>query len=177
MPITKDAKKTILQGLVDKFARSKSVVFTEYRGLKVKGISDLRKRLRSKNAEMQVAKKTLMKLAAKENHIEEIADAILEGPVSATFSYEDDFGALQILFKFSKENENLKLLGGIINGKVVDAETIKKYAKLPSKEELLAKFMSSLQSPASGFVSILNNLIAGFVRVLKAHHDKQAPHS
>ena len=124
---------------------------------------------------MQVAKKTLLRLAAEKNNIETIADEILEGPISATFSYEDDFGALQILFKFSKENENLKLLGGIISGKVVDAATIKQYANLPSREELLAKFMGSVQSPLSGFVGVLNNLITGFVRVLKAQSEKQPP--
>lgn len=172
MAVTKAEKAEILKELIDKFSRTKTVVFAEYRGLPVKGMSDLRKRLRQKDSELKIAKKTLLRLAAKEAKFADISGASMEGPVAATFSYQDELAGLQILFKFSKENEKLKLLGGVINGELLDAATIKKYAALPSREELLAKFMGSAQSPVSGFVGILHNLVAGFVRVLKAHHDK-----
>ncbi|MFH0820859.1 MAG: 50S ribosomal protein L10 [Candidatus Peregrinibacteria bacterium] len=174
MPVTKEKKSTILSGLIDQFSRSKTVVFSGYRGLGMKGMSDLRKRLRSTKSDMKIAKKTLMKLAAKENKLGDIPDSILEGPVAVIFSYEDELSGLQALFKFSKENENVKLLGGIIDGKLVDAETVKKYAKLPTRQELLAKFLGSAQSPVTGFVGILHNLVAGFVRALDAYKDKRS---
>lgn len=171
MAITKEQKADILNDLVDKFSRSKSVVFSDYRGLDVAGIQDLRGRLREKGAEAKVAKKTLMKLAAEKNNLPKISDDILAGPVAVTFSYEDELSGLQILFRFSKENENLKLLGGIIDGKVMGAEEITELAKLPSREELLAKMIGSMNAPISGFVGIMSNLISGFVRVLSDYKD------
>lgn len=171
MAITKEQKKEILADLVDKFGRSKAVVFSDYRGLDVASVSDLRNRLREKGAEAKVAKKTLIKLAAEENNIEGLSDDMLEGPVSATFSYEDELSGLQVLFKFSKENDNLKLLGGIVDGKPVDADTIKQLAQLPSKEELIAKLMGSINAPVSNAVGLLGNLIGSFVRVMNAYKD------
>ncbi len=171
MAITKEQKKEILQDLVAKFGRSKSIVFSDYRGLDVASVSDLRNRLREKGAETKVAKKTLIRLAAKESSIGELGDDIMEGPVSVTFSYEDEMAGLKALFNFSKENENLKLLGGVINGEVVGADEIIQLAKLPGREELLAKFMGSINAPVSGFVGTLNNLVGGFVRVLSAYKD------
>lgn len=171
MAITKDQKTQILQDLVDKFGRSKTVVFSDYRGLDVASISTLRNQLREKGAETKVAKKTLIKLAAKESNIGDLGDDVMEGPVSVTFSYEDELSGLKVLFKFSKENENLKLLGGIIDGKVVSAEEIITLAKLPSHEELIAKFIGSMNAPVSGFVGTLSNLLSGMVRVLNAYKD------
>lgn len=171
MAITKEKKKEILQDLVEKFSRSKTVVFSDYRGLDVSSISELRNQLRAGGAECKVAKKTLMRLAAKETDIGELSKDIMEGPVSATFSYEDELAGLQILFKFSKGNENLKLLGGIIDGKVVGKDEIMQLAQLPSKEELYAKLLGSMNAPISGFVGVLSNVLGGFVRVLNAYKD------
>jgi large subunit ribosomal protein L10 len=175
MAVTREQKKEILAGLVDQFSRSKSVIFADYRGLTVSGISELRKRLREKDAECKVAKKTLMRLAAKKNNLPDLADNIMEGPVAATFSYKDELSGLQVLFKFSKENENLKLLGGIIDGKSVGVEEIKKLAKLPSKNELYAKLLGSMNAPVTGFVGILSNLLGGFVRVVNAYKNTLPP--
>ena len=171
MAVTRQKKEEILQGLIEKFSKSKSVVFADYRGLDVAGISDLRRKLREGGAEMKVAKKTLITLAAKDQNIGEIDESAMEGPVAATFSYEDALSGIKILFNFSKENENLKLLGGIIDGKVVGADVIMKYALLPSHDELIAKFMGSMSSPVSGFVGTINNIMSGFVRVINAYKE------
>jgi large subunit ribosomal protein L10 len=172
MAITRQKKEEILQGLVDKFGRSHSVVFADYRGLDVASISELRRELRKGDAEMKVAKKTLIGLAAKDT-VGELDSSVMEGPVLATFSYEDPLSGIQILYKFSKKNENIKLLGGIVDGKMVGPEVIQKYAKLPSKEELLAKFIGSINSPLSGFVGIGNSLVSGIVRALSAYKDSK----
>jgi len=170
MALTKQKKEDILKDLVDKFGRSKSVVFADYRGLDVISISDLRRKLREEDAEMKVAKKTLIKLAVKDK-VGDLEESGLEGPVVATFSYEDPLSGLRILYEFSKGNENLKLLGGIIDGKAVGPDVIKQYAKLPSRDELLAKLIGSMNAPLSGFVGIGNSLISGIVRVLNAYKD------
>lgn len=171
MAITKEKKQEILQDLIEKFQKSKSVVFSDYRGINVASVSDLRNKLREEGAETKVAKKTLIRLAAKDQNIEEIPESIMEGPVSVTFAYEDALSSLKVLFNFSKENENLKLLGGIIDGKVVGKEEILALAKLPGRDELLAKLIGSMNAPVSGFVGILGNLLGGFVRVLNAYKD------
>ncbi len=171
MAVTKEKKAEQLQELVDKFGRSKTVVFADYRGLDVKSISDLRGELRKGDAEAKVAKKTLIQLAAKENKITDIPAEAMEGPVAAVFSYEDEMAGIQIVYKFAKGNENLKLLGGIIDGKVVGPDVIKQYAQLPSKEELIAKLIGSMNSPLSGTVGLLGNIVGGFVRVLNAYKD------
>jgi len=174
MAVTKEQKSEILKGLVEKFGKSKSVVFAEYRGLDVSNLTNLRKELRGVKAEMKVAKKTLMDIAAKENKIEGLDASGMEGPVAAAFSYDDPLSGIKVIFKFSKTNDKLKILGGIIDGKIVSADVVKKYAKLPSREELLAKFMGSVQSPVSGFVGVLSNLMSGFVRVINSYKDKMS---
>ncbi len=175
MTVTREEKAEMLKGLIDQFSRSKTVIFSDYRGIKVKDLSALRRSLRKTGSEMKVAKKTLIRLAAKENKIESLDDKAMEGSVAVTFSYEDELSGLKALFQFSKTNDKLKLLGGVINGQVVSADIVKQYAKLPSRQELLAKLVGVSQAPISGFVSLLNNVIAGFVRALKAIGDKQPP--
>jgi large subunit ribosomal protein L10 len=163
MAVSKQKKVELLQELVDLFARSKSVVFTEYKGIGVHPMSDLRRKLRKENAECKVGKKTLMRLAAKKNSFPEFEDNLLSGQLAATFVYDEGFGAFKVLYKFAKENEKLKILGGVMEGKVVSADVIKQYAMIPSKEELLAKMLGSLMSPLSAFA-----------RALKAIGDKLA---
>lgn len=155
MAVTKQKKDEVLADLIGRFGRSKSVVFADYRGLDVAGISELRRQLREHDAEMKVAKKTLMRIAAKDT-AGSLDEAGLDGPVVATFCYQDPFSGLKVLYKFSKTNEKIKLLGGIMDGKVVDAATIKKYAMIPSHDELIAMFMGSMNSPLSGFVRVLD---------------------
>ncbi len=171
MAVTKQKKEEILAELIEKFTRSQSVVFADYRGLDVASISDLRNKLREGDAEMKVAKKTLIGLAAKDQKIENIDDTGMEGPIAATFSYEDPLAGIKVLFNFSKQNDNLKLLGGVIDGKAVGPDVIERYAKIPGREELLAKFIGSMNSPVSGFVGTLNNVLSGFVRVVSAYKD------
>ncbi len=173
MAVTKAKKSEILKELAKKFSRTKSVVFSEYRGLSVKNLSDLRRNLRKADAEFKISKKTLLNLAAKQNNLPEVPAEFMNGPVGATLSYTDELAGLKVLFKFSKENEKLKLLGGIIEGKVVGPDEVKVYAKLPGREELLAKFIGSMNAPVSGFVSVLNNLVSGFVRTLNGYREKK----
>ncbi|MFH0838480.1 MAG: 50S ribosomal protein L10 [Patescibacteria group bacterium] len=170
MAVTRQKKEESLKELVEKFGRSKSVVFANYRGLDVASISEIRRELRKEDAEMKVAKKTLMGLAAKDQ-VGELDKNMMDGPVVATFSYEDPLSGIRVLFKFSKKNENLRLLGGIIDGKMVSPEVIQQYAKLPGRNELLAKLLGSLNAPLAGFVGIGNSLIGGIVRVLNAYKD------
>lgn len=174
MPLTKQQKNEILDELKQKFKDAKSVIFTEYRGLDVKSISELRNQMRESKVEYKIAKKTLIRLAAKEIGIDEIPDETMNGPVAVAFSYEDQVVVASLLAKFAKEHkEQVKLIGGILDGKVIDASVVNELASIPSKEELYAKLLGSMNSPISGFVGVSSGVVSGFVRALNAVREKK----
>jgi len=165
MPVTKEQKKVMLEELVEKFKKAKSVAFAQNSGLTVAEVKELRSKLREKNADMKVAKKTLMKIAAKEAGYD-IPDEYIPGAVGAVFSYEDVVSGAKTIYDYAKKHEALALLGALLDGKVLSLEDSKSLANLPSKEELLAKLVYLLKSPVTGFHGVLKNTLAGFVRVL-----------
>lgn len=173
MALTRQQKTEILDELIQKFKDAKSVIFTEYRGLDVKSISDLRNQMRSSGIEYKIAKKTLIKLAAKEIGVEELPDDVMEGPVAVAFSYQDQVIVASLLAKFAKDHEQIRLIGGILDGKVIDAKVVKDLAAIPSKEELYAKLLGSMLSPISGFVGVSNGVVSAFVRVMNAVREKK----
>lgn len=166
MAVTRQQKEEILSGLVDKFGRSKSVVFAKNLGLTVNEISDLRKALRVHGVEFVIAKKTLFQKAAEANGISGFTQETIGGPVGAAFSYQDPIISSKILAKFAKTNEKIEMSIGIMDKKLMSALEVLTLSRLPSREELLAKFLGSLVAPLSGFVGIGRNLLGGFVRAL-----------
>jgi len=168
MPLTKEQKSEILTDLIQNIQESKSVVFADFQGLSVKDMKDLRSKMREEGVSYKVAKKTLIKIAAKEAGFEEIPDEILKGPVGAAFSMEDEIAAARLIHQFSKTNENLKLRGALFEGRVLSLEETKQLALLPGKNELLGQFVYLIKYPIQGFHGVLNNTISGFVRALNA---------
>jgi len=166
MPVTRQKKEEVLAELVQKFKDAKSVVFSENKGLSVFEMQELRGNLREKNAEIKIAKKTLIKLAAKEAGYDNIPDEIMTGAAGAVFSYDDIVAGAKTIYDYAKEHEALALLGGLLDGKVMDLKEANTLATIPSKEELLSKLVYILKSPISGFHGVLNNTLTGFVRVL-----------
>ncbi|MBI5412421.1 50S ribosomal protein L10 [Candidatus Peregrinibacteria bacterium] len=173
MAVNKQKKGEILQELVDKFGRTKTVVYAENRGLSVKAISELRKQLRKEGGEFKISKKTLFRIAAKKNNLPEVEDKIMEGAVGAIFSYQDELAGVRILAKFAKGNPTIKILGGLFEGKAVGADIAQRYASIPTREVLLAKLMGSMKGPIQGFYSVLHGTMGGFVRALNAYKDKK----
>lgn len=166
MPKTRQQKEEILKNLIPDFEKAKSIIFTEYKGLSVKDMTDLRSKLRKSNIKYKIAKKTLLRMAANKAGLKEIPREITEGPISAAFSFGDEVIAAKILYTFAKEHEALKLLGGIMNGEILSKEKTLQLAKLPTKEELLAKLVGSLNAPIYGFYAVLSGLLRGFVYAL-----------
>ncbi len=173
MPLTKAQKEDLVSQLVEKMKEAKSVIFADFKGLSVLDMGELRKDMREKGVQFKVAKRTLLKLAAKEAGFGEIPDESLEGSVGAAFSMEDEISAAKTVHLFSKKNENLQLRGGIFEGKVITVAEAKALALLPGREELLGKFVYLVKYPVQGFHGVLNNTLAGFVRVLNAVKEKQ----
>jgi len=164
MAISKDKKKDILNELIDDFSSSKSIVFATNEGLSVDDISKFRQELKEKKAKFKIAKKTLIKLAIKKNNLPEVSTDILEGPIGVIFAFEDELVSAQASCKAEKDLQKLKVKGGIFFEEICSKEKIVQLSKIPSKEELLAKFIGCSQAPLNRFVSIGQSLIYSFVR-------------
>ncbi len=171
MTQTKEQKKSIVDALAEKLKESKAAVFSDFKGLMVKDMMTLRKELRKEGADLKVAKKTLINLAFKKAGIEVDAKK-MEGQLAIATS-EDEVAAAKLIATASKNNENLKILGGLLGKKEISADEVKALAKLPSKQELLAKLIGTINAPTSSFVNVLAGNIRGFVQVLKAVSEKK----
>ncbi len=158
MALSRTQKSAQLTELKDKMKKSQSIMFAHYTGLNVAAVSKLRGKLKESKAEMKVAKKSLMQLAAKELSLPEISDETLNGPVAAIFSFDDALAGAQVAFAFGKENPQVKLIGGIYDGKIVSAEEAVALAKIPSKLQLLGNFASMLNTPLRSFAIGLSEI-------------------
>ncbi len=162
---TKAQKATTLKGLGEHVEKQHSILFINYKGLKVKELLLLRKQLKDLGAKLQVAKKTLLKKALREKGIDMDLKG-MEGQVAAIFAFQDPFSPIKSVAAFAKTAENVKILGGYIENQVRGAATMKEIASLPSKEELLGRLVGSIASPISGFLNVMQGNMKGLVRVL-----------
>jgi large subunit ribosomal protein L10 len=115
---------------------------------------------------MKVAKKTLINLALKEKNLNVIDVRKMLGEVAVIFGMKDEISSAKTVYEFSKENKNLKILGGILEKNFIGPEKIEELAKLPTKEELLAKLVSDISAPISNFVYLLKSIPQSLVFVL-----------
>lgn len=165
MALTKEKKKQIIEKLEKSISGQKIMLFVGIAKLKTKDLLDLKKNLKSKGNILTVAKKTLFKIAAKNKGID-IDSKKLDGEVAIIFGSEDEVSAANIVDKFSKKNENLKILGGFFENGLIATDKISVLASIPSRSELLAKLVGSINAPASNFVNVLQGNIRGLVLIL-----------
>jgi large subunit ribosomal protein L10 len=174
MPKTREQKRDILEILKEKISRSKSVVFTKFDKLEAKEGEELRRELKKENSEYYVAKKTLMKLAFKESGIENLNPRDFDGRVAAVFGYEDEVAPAKIIAKFQKTHaEKIDFVAGILENKLLSGVEVTELSKLPSKQELYAKIVGSINAPISGFVNAMAGNLKNLVYVLKAIEEKK----
>jgi len=176
MPKNKQQKEEILKILKEKISQAKSVVFAGFNALGVKDNENLRAKLRAENSEYYVTKKTLLEKAFKDSKIEDLKTREYEGKVAAIFSYEDEVASAKILGEFRKDKEKqdkIFFLGGILENKLLSKDQVEALSLLPSKQELYAKMVGSLNAPISGFVNVLAGNFRGLVTVLKAVSEKK----
>lgn len=175
MPKSKQQKRDVLASLTDKIQRAKSIVFTSFNALPVKDNEELRLKLRAENSEYYVAKKTLLDLAFKANPVEGLNVKDLDGKVATIFSYEDEVAPAKIVFGFRKEREDkIAFIGGVLEGRFLSKTDMESLAQLPSKQELYAKMVGSMNAPISGFVNVLAGNMRGLVTALKAIADAKS---
>ena len=165
MALNKEQKKNIVEKLKQSIAKQKAVVFVAIDGLKTTKLFDLRKELKQDNCLLCVAKKTLLSIAFKQSKMELDAKE-LEGELALIFGFGDEIMPAKIAYQFSRKNKSLKILGGFFENEIKTAEEIITLAKIPSREELLAKIIGSIKAPISGFANVLQGNIKGLINVL-----------
>lgn len=168
MPKTRQEKEVAVKDLTDKVEKAKSMVFVNFKGLKVKEVEELRKTCRAENVEYLVAKKTLMKLAFDKAGISGGNPRELDSSVATVFGYDDEVAPARIIQTFAKDHEALQTIGGVLEKNFVDQAKVIELSRLPSRDELLAKVVGSINAPISGFVNVLAGNLRGLVGVLNA---------
>ncbi len=162
-----------VESLVSKLKKSKHLIFTEYKGLDVEKITELRKKLYDANSEFAVIKNRLAKLAYKKLELA-FKDEWFTGPVALVICKNDDFvQTVKIIFSFSRNNENLKIKLGYLEKQIIDPDELKQISYLPTRIEMIAGLLGILNSPVVKLVSVLKSIIRKPVLVLKAIEDKK----
>jgi large subunit ribosomal protein L10 len=153
-----ERKKAIVEEIKAKFESSQSAVVVNYRGLTVEEVTELRNKFREANVEYKVYKNNLVKIAIKDTDFEGLS-ADLAGPNAIAFGIEDAVAPAKIVKDFAKDHENLELKSGVVEKVYYDNAKIMEIANLPSKEELIGRFMGSIKAPVSNFAYFLSNLM------------------
>ncbi|MFK0295592.1 50S ribosomal protein L10 [Streptomyces sp. NPDC090442] len=165
-------KVAAVEEITEKFRNSNGAVVTAYTGLTVAQIKNLRRSL-GDNAQYRVVKNTLTKIAAKEAGISAL-DEHLSGSTAVAFVTGDPVEAAKGLRDFAKENQNLVIKGGVLDGKALSADEIKKLADLESREVLLSKLAGAFKAKQSQAASVFQALPSKLVRTVDALRAKQA---
>lgn len=166
MAKTRQQKEADFAELAEKIKGAKSVVLSDYRGTTVKDITTFRDELRKEAVFAKVYKMTLVKKALAANGIEATVDYKL--PVILAVSQEDEVAPARIIKNLSKEVKTLNILSGVVDGKFLPKEEVLALAELPSKQELRARFVGSINAPVNGFVNVLAGNVRGLLNVLNA---------
>jgi len=166
MPLTREQKQNILKDLTDKFNRAKAMILVDFNRLPVSKAMELRRNLKSIDAEYKVAKKTLISRVLRFGHFEDVDLDNFKTQVGIVFSYADPVAAAQSVWKFSKVNEALKILGGFLDLNWQDKDKIITLAKLPSREILLGQLVGTIAAPLSGLVNALSGNMRNLVSVI-----------
>ena len=162
-----ESKKAVVDALSGKIKEATSVVFVDYKGITVAQDTELRRKMREAGVHYNVVKNTLLRIAAEQAGIEGLEPS-LEKNTAIAVSPEDPVAVAKIVCEFAKENKELKVKVGVLDGKVIGADEIKALASLPPKEVLIAKMLGSMNAPISGFVNVLQGTIRNVVYALEA---------
>ena len=151
--MNKERKKNYITEMTAQFEKSEAVLVTHYQGLTVKQLDELRSKMREHGIKFQITKNRITKIALENSRCKDLAN-LFTGPTAVALS-DDAISSAKILTKFSKDNKNLKILGGIMGKDILDVEGVQNVATLPTLEEARAKIVGILRSPAQKIASIL----------------------
>lgn len=165
--VVRPEKKEIVKEIRDKLKKANAVVLTDFRGLDVHSLAELRTKLHEEEIEYKVFKNTLMRIAAKKQGLDDLLEYI-EGPTALALSNKDAVSVCKILVNFAKEHDELEIKGGLTEDGVVSVSEIKTLASIPSRDELIARFVGQVGAPVSNFVSVLARPAQGLILTLNA---------
>ena len=151
--MNKQQKKNYISEMTASFENSEAVLVTHYQCLTVKQLDELRKQMRDHGIQFKITKNRITKIALEKTKCKDLSD-LFKGPTAVALS-EDAISSAKILTKFSKENKNLKILGGIMGKEILDVAAVANVATLPTLDEARAKIVGILRSPAQKIASIL----------------------
>jgi large subunit ribosomal protein L10 len=164
-----EEKKAVVAEISDKLAQAQAVVLAEYRGLAVEEMTKLRVNARNSGVYLRVLKNTLARRAVAGTPFEKLGDQMV-GPLAYGIS-EDPVAVAKVLNEFAKDNEKFVIKAGAMAGQVMSRADVAQLATMPSREELLAKLLGTMQAPIAKFVQTLNEVPGKFVRTLAAVRD------
>ena len=170
---TKALKTEKIDAIKAKIEKAQVAVITEYQGLTVEDITKLRREIQKNGGDYMVTKNTLAKIAVKGTEYEALAEK-MTGPIALAFSFEDPVSPAKAVVKFIKESKKGVIVGAVLEGKLMTEAETRALAELPSKEELYAKMLGSINSPASGIVGSINAVMAQLTRAMAAVRDQKA---
>jgi len=170
--VARTEKATAIDELREKLGTARSAVLTDFRGLSVAEITELRTLCRKSAVEYKVVKNTLAKIAIKDTELQGLA-ACLEGPTAVAFSREDPMAPSRVLTTWGKSRPTFAIKGGVVEGRVVSPEEIKALATLPPREVLLAQVAGAFNAPIQALVNVLAGPIRALASVLDQIHQHQ----
>jgi large subunit ribosomal protein L10 len=164
--MNRNEKQTLVDSVKQTLQESSLIVVVQQSGLTVSNATDLRRRIRAEGAEFRVVKNTLLRLVVKETSLEGLT-SFFKGPTAIAFS-KDPIVAAKIIAKYAQENPKLSIVGGCMNGTILDASGIKALATLPSLDELRGKMVALISAPATKLAILLKEPAARVARVISA---------
>lgn len=171
--MNRQGKADLIENLKSRFQNASVALLTDFQGLKVSDITRLRKDLRQNQSELKVLKNTLAALALKGTEMENL-DKFFVGPTAVVTTSGDPIEPTKILVKFFKDFDKTKIKAGYLSGKILTSAEIDTLSKLPSREEMLAKILGSMQAPAQNLVNVMSAVPRQLVTVLAAIRDKKS---
>lgn len=167
MALSKERKKEIVEELKELLKNQKSMVFVNFRGLNAQELFDLREALKEVDSSLKVIKKSLAEISFKKQGID-FNKELFQDQLAIVFGFEDETAPARIVYQQSKKSEPLEILGGYLDNEFLDKEKMIIFAKLPPRQELLARLIYVLDYPIRGFVNVLSGNIKGLIYALQA---------
>ncbi len=169
---TKAFKQDKVSQIKENIDKAQVAIVTEYKGYSVEEITNLRRALQKEDGDYMVTKNTLAKLAVKDTPYEVLTETF-KGPIAIAFGFGDQVAPAKVLSKFIKDAKKGEIIAAALDGKLLSADEAKALATIPSKEEIYAKMLGCVNSPATGIVGSINAVMASLTRAVAAVRDQK----
>lgn len=173
MAISKDRKHELIDDYVELMSRSKGLILTEYTGLTMKQLDDLRRKVRESGGEYHIVKNTLSKIAF-ESTERQVSEAFFQGSTAVAFAFDDAAGMAKTILEFNRTNELVKIKGGYLDKQLISAEQVRALSELPGLPVIRAQLLGTILAPAGKLVRTLAEPARSLAAVFQAYADKDA---